>query len=318
MEILFDTKAYAVKLKDKNAIKKSSSGGAFVALATKVIDEGGAVVSTIYNYDYHVNEFTLITDQEDIFKSQGSKYMQAYPNEIYHRAWEWIKEHPRKMLLFVGMGCQADGFRKFCEQKNVREQVLIVDIICHGVPSPKVWKDYINNQVYDYVNFRDKKDGWDRSRALVSYHGKKKLIRDFMGVYGTLCPIRPSCYECAYSTTERKSDITIGDYWGINQVMPDFYSSDGVSLLLIHSLKGQMLFEKIKETVEWRESNVEDCLQPNLVRPTERPANRDEFWRDYNTNNISYILKKYVGVTAMTKLKSKVKILIEQIFGGGY
>ena len=310
-------RAYAVRLKEKEKLKRSSSGGAFVALAIKIIDDGGAVVSTKYNYKLHRNEFELFTDKKSILDCQGSKYVQAYPKDVFNDTLAWAKDHPNKKILFVGMGCQADAFRLFCELKGIRSQTIITGIVCHGVPSPLIWKEYIANKQYDYVNFRDKRYGWDKSRAIISIKNRKSSIQEFMGIYATLCAIRPSCYECPYATIERNVDITIGDYWGVKEKIPDFYSSEGVSLVLVHSTMGRELLERVKDLVDWKENDINNCLQPNLVCPTKRPSNRNEFWDNYRTDGIEFILKKYVGVTMRNRMKSKIKMIIEQIFGGG-
>lgn len=136
------TKVYAGRLKDRASLLRSSSGGAFVALSDCFLDNGDAVVCAVYNYEDHATEFQLIENREERDKSIGSKYMQSKPGKIYKIAEDWLINHPEKRLLFVGMGCQADGFRKFAEMKGFRERVWIVDIICHGSPSPRLWKEY--------------------------------------------------------------------------------------------------------------------------------------------------------------------------------
>ena len=304
-------KVYAVRLKDKDELDKSSSGGAFTALSDVFISSGNAVVSAIYNYETNQNEFALYTSKEKRDQARGSKYMQAYPLNSFKEAEKWVKEN-NKELLFVGTGCQVDGFRKFSEIKGLRDKTTIVGIICHGVPSPKLWKDYINDKV-DYLTFKDKRNGWQHPTAYVKNGTIERSIADYVSIFYNKCALRPSCYECPYATIEREVDITIGDYWDIENVMPNFYSPEGVSLVLVHTDKGQELFDKIKEKVEWRESNTTDCLQPNLIRPTERSPRREEFWNDYRKKGISFVLKKYTGKSLMSRIKRKVY----KIFGGG-
>lgn len=146
--------------------------------------------------------------------------------------------------------------------------------------------------------------------------GKEKSISDYVSIFYNKCALRPSCYECPYATTERKVDITIGDYWGIDRVMPVFYSPQGTSLVLVHTEKGQELFEKIKVNVEWRESNTTDCLQPNLIKPTERSPRREEFWRDYKIGKIKKVINKYgSNQTLWRKVARKVKRIVKKIIG---
>lgn len=300
-----DLKVYAVRLKNKQELYKSSSGGAFTAISDFFIESGYAVMSTIYNYENNQNEFTLYTSKEDRDRARGSKYMQAYPLDSFAEAEQWVKKNNRE-LLFVGTGCQADGFRKYAELKGFRDKTTIVGIICHGTPSPKIWKDYIRGKV-EYLTFKDKRNGWSRPTAYVLKNGKEQPISEYVSIFYNQCALRPSCYECPYATTERKVDITIGDYWGIDKVMSDFYSPDGNSLVLVHTERGLNLFEEIKDKIEWRESNIKDCLQPNLVKPTERSIKREEFWRDYQKGGIDKIIKKYARGTLIYRLKCKIK-----------
>lgn len=302
---------YACRMKNKFSLMSSSSGGAFTAISDVFLVSGNAIVSAIYNYDTNQNEFVLYTTKEDRDKARGSKYMQAYPLNSFKEAEKWVKTN-NKELLFVGTGCQADGFRKFVEQKGLRDKTIIVGIICHGAPSPKIWKDYVGGKI-DYLTFKDKRNGWAHPTAYLTKNGKEKSISDYVSIFYNKCALRPSCYECPYATTDRKVDLTIGDFWGIDKVMPDFYSPEGNSLVLVHTEKGQEIIEKVKDKVEWRESNTTDCLQPNLIKPTERSPRREEFWADYQKKGISFVIKKYTGTSFMSKIKRKIR----KILGGG-
>lgn len=303
-------KVYALRLKDKKELNNSSSGGAFTAISDVFLTSGNAVVSTIYNYDTNQNEFVLYTSKEERDKACGSKYMQAYPLNSYQEAEQWIKEN-NKELLFVGTGCQADGFRNYAGMKGFRDRTTIVDIICHGTPSPKIWKEYIDGKI-DYLTFKDKRNGWKTPYAYVLKNGEEKVIADYDMLFYSDCALRPSCYECPYATTERKVDITIGDFWGIDKLMPDFYSPEGNSLVLVHTEEGQKLFEKIKDKVDWRESNIHDCLQPNLIEPSKKPINRSDFWDEYQKGGVKRLLKKYVKGNLFQRCIRKVKYLIKK------
>lgn len=141
------------------------------------------MVCAVYNYEDHATEFQLIENREERDKSIGSKYMQSKPGKIYKIAEDWLINHPEKRLLFVGMGCQADGFRKFAEMKGFRERVWIVDIICHGSPSPRLWKEYAESAEkkygkITYLTFKDKRNGWKAPTAYVTAGGQEHLIKD--------------------------------------------------------------------------------------------------------------------------------------------
>lgn len=314
------TKVYAGRLKDNDSLLRSSSGGAFVAVSDYFLDNGDAVVCAVYNYESHVTEFQLIESQERRNKAIGSKYMQSKPGQVYKAAEAWLKEHPEKDLLFAGMGCQADGFRKFAEMRGFRERVYIVDIICHGSPSPRLWKEYAESieKKYGkitYLTFKNKRNGWKSPTAYVTVNGQGHLIKDYVKVFYNRCALRPSCYECPYATTERKTDITIGDFWHIEETIPDFYNKNGNSLFLIHTDRGEQLFEAVKEKLEYRLSNTKQCWQANLEAPTKRSELRDKFWSDYQKKGVDFIMKKYGTTSLKTKIKNKLVKLIS--IGGG-
>ena len=315
---LINTIVYAGRLKDRSALMSSSSGGAFTALSDFFLKNGNAVVSAVYNYDDHTAEFQMILDGKQRERAKGSKYMQSKPGDIYREAYRWLIENPEKEMLFVGMGCQSDGFRKFSEVKSIRERVYIVDIICHGSPSPKLWKEYAESiQKKDgkitYLTFKDKRNGWKSPTAYVKVNGAEKPIKDYVKVFYNRCALRPSCYECPYTTTERKTDMTIGDFWHIEETIPDFYDPNGNSLFLIHTNRGKKLLEKIKDDLNCRLSNTTQCWQANLEAPTKKPERREVFWNDYQKKGIDFVMKKYGTVPMKTKIKNKLL----KIMGGG-
>ena len=178
---MIETLVYAGRIKDNSILLNSSSGGAFTALSDYFLKNGNAVVSTIYNYKNHTAEYKMILNQQQRDSARGSKYMQSKPGDIYKKAYSWLINNPNKKLLFVGMGCQADGFRKYCEIKGVREQVYVVDIICHGSSSPKIWREYAESiqekkGKITYLTFKDKRNGWKFPTAYVVVNGKEKFI----------------------------------------------------------------------------------------------------------------------------------------------
>lgn len=305
-------KIYALRLKDKKELKKSSSGGAFTAFSDYFLENRGAVVSAIYNYETNQNEFVLYTEKKYRDMARGSKYIQAYPLDSYEKAEQWVKNNNRE-LLFLGTGCQAEAFRKFSILKNFRDKVTIMGIICHGVSSPQMWKEYIGEGKIEYVTFKDKRNGWKNPYAYIVRNGKEIDISNYDTIYYNGCALRPSCYKCPFCTVERNVDITIGDFWGIEKTMPQFYSSEGNSLILLHTEKGIELFEKIKEKIEFKESNLEECIQPNLICPTERPLQRTKFWDDYSKGGMKKIIKKYVRKPLWKKCFYKIKNKVRRI-----
>ena len=175
-------KVYAVKLKDRERLFKSSSGGMFWVIAYLFVNRGDAVVCTVYNNLTKQAEFRLLTDRAQLDIAQGSKYMQSILGDIFSVCIRWLNEHKNHKLLFVGTGCQAAGFQKFMERKKMRERVVIVDLICHGVPSPKIWKEYAgvleakNNGKIENISFKDKRNGWKNPYAYVNIQKKEVAL----------------------------------------------------------------------------------------------------------------------------------------------
>lgn len=313
-----EEKIYAFRIKDKDELLKSSSGGAFTAISDYFLSNQFPVVCSSYNYQNKQMEFTIISTREERDRCRGSKYFQSKPLTVYKDAILYLQENDKKQLLFVGMGCQAEGFRKLAELSRVRERTTIVDIICTGVPSPKFWKEYVSKKgEVEYLTFKNKRNGWDAPTAFVLVDGVEKSIGDFVKIFYSHNALRPSCYECNFAKINRNVDITIGDFWHIENSMPDFKSNDGNSLIICHTDRGHEILEKIKENADLRESNTVDCMQNMLNRPTPRPATRDEFWANYYQKGISYVLMKYTGMTFMTKVKQIIHHVLEQIFRGG-
>lgn len=134
-------------------------------------------------------------------------------------------------------------------------------------------------------------------------------------VFYNQCALRLSCYECPYATTERKTDMTIGDFWHIEETIPDFYDEKGNSIFLIHTDRGEQLFETVKVKLEYRLSDTKQCWQANLEAPTKRSEQRDEFWNDYQRKGVDFVMKKYGTTPLKTKIKNKLVKLIS--IGGG-
>lgn len=306
------TKVFAARLKDEKRLKNSSSGGVFSAFSDKFLESGNAIVSAIYDYKSKQAEFMLYTDGISRDKAIGSKYMQSIPGDIFNESLSWLQKNPGKELLFIGMGCQSAGFIKYATVCGLRERVIVVDIICHGSPSPMIWKEYAEGLErrkgrIEYITFKDKRNGWKSPTAFVVIDKREVSISDYVRLFYSRCILRPSCHKCPYASVERNTDITIGDFWGIDEVMPDFYDENGNSLVLVHSEKGFELFNKVKCSLDIRESNRIDCLQPNLIKPTVASELREGFWNDYRKHGFEYIMKKYCSVSLNTKLKNKIK-----------
>ena len=311
--MMMETIVYAGRCKDKRVLEKSSSGGAFTVLTDFILNEGNAVLCAYYNYDKNLTEFHLIQNIKDRDLSRGSMYMQSSAGDTWKEAVHWLKEHPDRMLMYIGMGCQAAGFLRFSEMMNLRERIIVIDIICHGAPSPKIWKDYIESLVgsekISDLNFRDKRTGWSHSVGVAKVNDEEISLSKYRRVYSGRWILRKCCSVCPYTTMVRKSDITIGDFWHIEKSMPEFQDEMGTSLFLIHTERGRQLFDNILQYLDYKESNTIDCWQLNLEKPTEHASDREAFWTDYQNSGITYTMEKYGTITFFEKIKRKIRDL---------
>lgn len=308
-----ELEVYAVRLRNIQKLKESSSGGMFTALSDCILRRGGVIVCSLYNYATNELEFRLVGNVGERDKARGSKYIQSNVNNIFYIVEKWVRTHPNKELLFVGTGCQAAAFRKFVQLKKFEEHVYIVDLICQGVASPIIWKEYVKFQEtkhqgrVEYLTFKDKRFSWRSPISIIKIKNQEIMIPDIVKIINSKYVYRPSCYKCPYARVNRVSDITIGDFWGIEKRIPDFYSPYGNSVVLIHTRKGKILFDELKEAVIYTHSSIKDCIQPQLVRAVSKPQNRTEFWDDYKNLGIKNVMHKYgqIGLLSIFKLRAK-------------
>ena len=312
-------KCFAVKHKDFSVVNASRSAGAFTAFSDYILDNDGVVYGAKLDADLVVRHHKALNKEErDSFRE--SKYVQSELEGVFKNVEEDLKSG--KLVMFTGTGCQCDGLRAFLKTKCVNtEKLILVDIVCHGVPSPKMFKEYLqwnekkyHSAVQDF-KFRDKqKYSWGEGiEKLTLANGKVKYQDYFTGSLFDFF-IRPSCYNCKYTTPYRNSDITFADFWGSEKSAPEFTDyKNGCSLVLLHSEKAEKIFESIKNSVSYKEVSVEDCLQPRLKSPREKEAFIDSYWNEYLEYGFDHIMRKYAENTISAK--KKLKKLIRRIGG---
>lgn len=281
-------KVLAVRYKKKMELKDSASGGAFVALAHRVLEENGVVFGAAYGEDWKVGHIA-VRKEEDLYKLQGSKYVQCDTLHTYSEVKTLLSEG--KKILFSGTPCQIGGLRSFLRKDY--DNLFTVDLICHGVASPKLFQKYIEWLGKEtkgkilYYNFRDKSGGWGLGyKAKTKTKTKTKTANLDPYYYHFLKgdTYRECCYRCRYCTQERISDITVGDYWGIEREHPKFYSTKGVSVMLLNTEKALNCFEQAKLMFYIQESTFEQASRQNhnLLYPTKRPQMRDTVYNRLN------------------------------------
>lgn len=276
---------YAVKNRNYDIRQESRSGGVFTALTDKCIEHGGVVYGVALNEKFEAVHKSATTKQErDLFR--GSKYIQSVVGDSYKRVKEDLLQG--KEVIYSGTPCQVNALKCYLNGIDC-SKLLLIDIVCHGVPSVRVWKDYLaeyekkKNGKVTNVDFRNKKKyGWAGCKETISVDGKEYDDDMFFDFFNSGLIERASCFKCPYKTLERVGDITIGDYWGINKVNKEFNDNKGVSLVLCNTEKGKAYFESVEDVLEVIETNIQNCLQPALQHNSKMPKDRSFFWGMYD------------------------------------
>lgn len=249
------TMAIAAKNKNTFIREESSSGGVFSALANYVLTNGGLVCAAVYDEGQSVNHI-LIDCSDELGAMRGAKYAQSRSEICFPRIEKELQGN--RYVLFVGTPCQTAGLSRYLGEPY--EKLILVDMICHGVPSPKVWETYLRErQMLDApkseiqnINLRSKETGWSQYSYSVKIQYRNgmeyKMTQGqdwFMRGFVQNLYLRPSCSQCSFKGIERCSDLTLGDCWGIWDIAPEFDDNQGTSLLLIHSRTGQQLWDNV-------------------------------------------------------------------------
>lgn len=314
---------YAAKNPNEQIRRESSSGGIFTLLAEHIIDAGGVVFGVKWNELFEaVHAYT--ETKEGLAAFRGSKYVQSKVGETFKQAEQFLKDG--RQVLYTGTPCQISGLKKFLRKEY--ENLLTVDIVCHAVPSPLVWRQYIeeyklaNDAIrINSINFRDKTFGWKNyhvSMSFVNTHNKnitKKQPHDddvyFKGFLNHLF-IRPSCYSCCAKHGRSGSDILIGDCWGIDSLRKGYNDNKGCSIVCVNSAKGLKAAEVVLDRT--KVLAYEDVLKhnPSIAFPVKDFFMPKRFWSEDGT--ISRKVEKISGDPLSLKLKKKIwNLLVKKV-----
>lgn len=311
----------AVKHKDSNVRRNSTSGGFFTALSDYVLKLDGVVYGVKYGENLRVVH-TRAVDEKERNKCRGSKYVQSDLRGIFPLVKKDLKEG--KTVLFTGTPCQITGLYGYLGQDY--PNLLTVDVICHGTPSPRLWREFLD--IYEkrshekivYADFRDKRWGWTKSYifSFVYEKGHKKMWgeecfnRLFLGNFS----LRDSCYNCQFRSYNRPSDITMADFWGIDRSAPDFFDEGGVSAVMLNTEKGDRIFSRISESIEISIRNKNELRQDQITGAVKRPQNTDDFWKVYFNKGYIRALKKYTEFSFPKTILKKVKRRLLNMMAG--
>ncbi|MDL2262541.1 Coenzyme F420 hydrogenase/dehydrogenase, beta subunit C-terminal domain, partial [Bacteroidales bacterium OttesenSCG-928-I21] len=306
-------RALAIRYKDNKTLYGSASGGAFIGIAKRVIQQGGIVFGAVYDNNLvvvHARAESL----DELKGMQSSKYVQSDTQNSYSVTKCFLDKG--QIVLYTGTPCQIGGLKKYLGKSY--SNLLTIDLICHGVPSPKLFNRYLiwlentyGGKIIAY-DFRSKKTGWG-----LGYKAKTKTKTKTKYISGICDPYyyhflkgntyRECCYSCNYCTPERISDITIGDYWGIQKEHPNFFSTKGVSCMLINTDKGNRLFNEIVSDYYCLNSSFEKIAKHNhnLQFPTKRNIIRDTIYQSIDDVSVEFYFKEIMQYPISIVMKIK-------------
>lgn len=321
---------YAAINKNKDIIKKSSSGGAFVAIASYVLENNGVVCGCAWKDDLSAEQI-FIDNMEDLTKLQGSKYVQSNIGKSFKKTKKYLEQ--KKLVFYTGTPCQIAGLKSFLGKKY--NNLITADLICHGVPNEMFFKGYLeyleknlSGKIIKF-EFRDKKYGW-RFVGKVTYEKNNKIYEKavvpinsyYYNYFAHGYIYRDSCYTCKYAGENRQGDFTLGDYWGIEKYHPKINTRNGVSVLLVNSDKGEELLVKLNKYIDFTHSNLEFAKANNgqLNGPMEKNQKREaifKLWKDGGSQAVAdgyYVSYKEKAINIIKNiLPHKVKKELRRI-----
>lgn len=291
-------KIYACKNKNSQTRSSSSSGGTFQEIANLVLNQNGTVYGAGFNNNYTV-EHVKATNLNELENIKRSKYVQSDMKDTVQIIAKDLEQN--KKVLFSGTPCQVHSIKNYLNNDNL----IFVDIVCHGVPSPIIFEDYkkylenkYNSKIIN-INFRYKDENAIQNMKIDFENGKSYisnfLQKDiFYNLFLKDIILRDSCYSCEYKNFNRISDISLGDFWGYEKgSAKDFGDNKGISLVLINTQKGLELFQNIQDKLEYFEVKKEDCYPYNCFSNFKIPQEYSHFWEEYLKNGFKYIAEKY-------------------------
>lgn len=305
-------KCWAIKNMDDTVRENSSSGGAFSAIATDILNRNGVIYGAAFREKRIVH---LRTEGNDYSILRKSKYVQSELGTTFSNVIHDLQSD--KTVMFTGTPCQCAGLRALLSNKNIDTcKLLLVDFICHGTLSPMIFSDYIKyfekktDKIVVNFDFRDKSKGWHRyiGRSDLSdgtYDNTSFESQLFISLFYSNYSFKESCYHCRFTTPDRCSDITLADFWGIEKRLPDIDDDKGISFIMactekgidvIHSLSN---VQRIEVPFEWES-------QAHLHHPISRPADNDMFWKIYYQNGFKKIAAVYLKAGKIRRFASKL------------
>lgn len=322
------TEAYAAYSLNDNLREESSSGGLFSEIAQMVIQTGGVVYGAAYSEDFRITHI-CVENCEDLKNLRGAKYAQSDLDSTFCEIEKRLEIG--QQVLFSGTPCQIAGLQSFLRKDY--NNLLTIDIVCHGVPSPAAWEHYISyrakkdcdGKLPKKINLRSKVTGWSRyrysnvydypdGRQYIQWGGEdlymKLFVRDYIN--------RKSCEMCQFKGFQRESDITLGDFWGIWDEMPEMDDDKGTSLVLLHSQKGKAYFNALATKIHYKKVTLEQAVaqNPSILQSSSAKPERDVVLERIRNGEIAACEDLFIPQkpSAVSRIKGKASRLFHKIF----
>ena len=308
--------AYGGRHKDLKEVAKSQSGAAFVVLSDYILSQGGVVYGAGYKEHFRVaHKRAENAEERDEFR--GSKYVQSDMTGIFTDI--KVDLDDGKIVMFSGTPCQTAAVSSYFNNFKHRSNLFLMDIICHGVSGPFVWRDYLQylekkqGERLTAVNFRDKRyKGWHSYVESFTFEHSNTYTYTYM--FYSFISFRYSCGKCPYTNLRRPSDITVGDFWGVEQskAAPLGEDNKGCSLFIINTGKGNSWFEHTKHELEYVKVDLNEIMQPQLRHPVMLNKKRDQYEKDYSKLGFEFVRRKY-GNVGLNLIINKIKNVLRPI-----
>lgn len=300
---------YAAKNLSELIRRESSSGGVFTPVAEYVIAKGGVVFGARFNQNWQV-QHSYTENRDGIEPFRGSKYVQSYIGETFKQTESFLKKG--RIVLFSGTPCQILGLKNFLRKEY--ENLITLEIVCHGVPSPKIWKEYFKSLELSNigtVSHKDKLSGWKGYSFSVKDISNKILFVEkayenkYLIAFSRNLILRPSCFMCPAKSGKSRADITLADYWGIEKFYPQMDDDIGTSFVCCNSQKGLNIIDNLKQEFQLVTANYQNSIIYNscIEKSTDEPKDRKLFWDSYNE----------IGITVVNSLKNKKQNILKRI-----
>lgn len=321
--------AYAALSTDEAARMESSSGGVFSEIANVILEKHGVVYGAAYNEAFEVFHY-CVEKPEELLRIRGAKYAESDLCNTFSEIKTRVKNGQH--VLFSGTPCQVAGLKAYV--KKDYENLICIDFVCHGVPSPMAWKEYIkyrsiedaNGEMPIYINLRSKNTGWSKYQYSNLFRYKSGgehsctssqslFMKLFVGDYLS----RPSCENCKFKGYNRVSDITLGDFWGIWDIDPEMDDNKGTSVVLLQSEKGKMLWEEIKTRIKYKQVTLEQASLYNqsMLVASKAKENREDVLEQIRMGEISACKELFVQKVPSfsNRVKGKIVRVVQKVLG---